>query len=118
MVKPNTDYKLIRNDNSDLFTSDKINEINTGLSKGDKININIIRPPHANTAPIQTRITKSFVWWSDDPFAALIALAAISILLSIVGIIVIIFTSSRYVYIYTYIRPEFLYIEASFTRDI
>jgi hypothetical protein len=39
-------------------------------------------------------------------------------LLSIVGIIVIIFTSSRYVYIYTYIRPEFLYIEASFTRDI
>ena len=98
MVKPNSDYKLIKNDNSDLFTSAKINEINTGLNKGDNININIIRPPYANSAPIQTRITKSYVWWLDDPWAALIALAAIIILLSIVGIIVIIFTSSRYVY--------------------
>lgn len=38
---------------------------------------------------------KSYIWWMDDPYAAFIALAAIIILLCIVGIIVIIFTYSR-----------------------
>jgi len=40
---------------------------------------------------------KSFVWWSDDPWAALLALAAIIVLLAIVGIVVLVFTHARYV---------------------
>ncbi|XP_052824185.1 cadherin EGF LAG seven-pass G-type receptor 2-like [Octopus bimaculoides] len=40
--------------------------------------------------------TKSFVWWMDDPWAALVALAAIIILLCLIGIIVVLFTWSRY----------------------
>lgn len=40
--------------------------------------------------------TKSYIWWMDDPWAALVALAAIIILLCLIGIIVVLFTWSRY----------------------
>lgn len=95
MVRPNTQFKLIKNtDDGTLFTGTKIDEIGNIL-KDDGVTVENIRPPYLDSQAIRTRITKSYVWWLDDPWAALIALVAISILLCIVGIIVIIFTSSR-----------------------
>ncbi|BFZ17467.1 hypothetical protein BsWGS_20506 [Bradybaena similaris] len=41
-------------------------------------------------------MTKSYIWWTDDPWAALLALAAIIIVVSIVSIIVVFYTYSRY----------------------
>lgn len=43
----------------------------------------------------EIQLTKSYVWFVDDPYAALLALAAILILLSIVGIMVVMFSWSR-----------------------
>ena len=40
-------------------------------------------------------ITKSHVWWTDDPWSALVALAGIVIILAIVGIIVIVRSYTR-----------------------
>ncbi|XP_021344578.1 uncharacterized protein LOC110444533 [Mizuhopecten yessoensis] len=72
--------------------------------------------PYENANIYQTRLTKSYVWWIDDPWAALIALAAIIILLCIVGIIVLVFTHSRYtkyinqyrIYQASYDQPDFM----------
>ena len=40
-------------------------------------------------------ITKSHVWWTDDPWSALVALAGIVIILAIVGVIVIVRSYTR-----------------------
>ncbi|XP_055954929.1 protocadherin Fat 4 [Patella vulgata] len=61
------------------------------------IEVERVRVPYAQAVLLRGMVTKSYIWWMDDPWAALIALAAIIILLSIVGIIVIVFTYSRYV---------------------
>jgi len=58
---------------------------------------------------------KSYNWWVDDPWSALVALAAIIILLAVVCIIVIAFSHSRYMkfiqqyraYQSTYDNPDF-----------
>ena len=54
-----------------------------------------VHAPYDDAEIIQIKLAKSYIWWSDDPWAALIALVGISILLCIAGIIVIIFTHSR-----------------------
>jgi len=41
-------------------------------------------------------ITKSHVWWTDDPWSALVALAGIVIILTIVAIIIIFRSYQRY----------------------
>ena len=63
----------------------------------DKTNIEAIdiHEPYLDSQIRVEVLTKSYIWWTDDPWAALIALAAISILLCIVGIIVLVFTHSR-----------------------
>ncbi|KAK3608192.1 hypothetical protein CHS0354_039207 [Potamilus streckersoni] len=61
-----------------------------------KYTVDKIRTPYAEGSELQFRITKSYVWWLDDPWAALIAITAISILLCLVGLVYIIFTHARY----------------------
>ena len=56
-----------------------------------------IHEPYEDSELKVTILTKSYIWWTDDPWAALVALAGISILLCIVGIIVLVFTHSRLV---------------------
>lgn len=64
---------------------------------GGSIVVEKVRLPYAvdTRGSVTYAKTKSYIWWMDDPWAALIALAAIIILLCIVGIIVIIFTYAR-----------------------
>jgi len=62
--------------------------------------VTIVHPPLAGEQAAQTVLAKSYIWWLDDPWAALIALTAISILLCIVGIIVLVFTHARYVTVF------------------
>ena len=78
-----------------FFSLDRQTEIATILSGNLERNVDPIRLPFGQQVFIRTRITKSYIWWMDDPWAALVALAAIIILLAVVGIIVIIFTHSR-----------------------
>lgn len=69
-----------------------------------KQNLNLVieevHPPFVGQTARDTILTKSYIWWTDDPWAALVALTAISILLCFVGIIVLVFTHSRYVRIF------------------
>ncbi|RUS82557.1 hypothetical protein EGW08_009687, partial [Elysia chlorotica] len=75
-----------------------------------------VHQPYPSPANVVAMPYKSYIWWMDDPWAALVALAAIIILLAIVGIIVIIFTHSRYMkfifqyrlYQSTYDNPDFV----------
>ncbi|KAK3745550.1 hypothetical protein RRG08_040225, partial [Elysia crispata] len=78
----------------------------TGNVQGDNIlttyrdkidgDVESVHLPYQDPVNIVYRPFKSYIWWMDDPWAALVALAAIIILLALVGIIVIIFTHSRY----------------------
>ncbi|XP_052262784.1 protocadherin Fat 4-like [Dreissena polymorpha] len=80
------------------------------------ISVDDVHPPFTGNLQAQKVLSKSYVWWLDDPWAALIAITAISILLIIVGIIVLVFTHSRYmkyinnyrVYQQAYPGPEFV----------
>ena len=81
-----------------LFPDTKITELSGVLSSGPDLSVVTVRKPYEGAEVVSLRLGKSYVWWLDDPWAALIAIAAISILLCLVGIIVLIFTHSRYVY--------------------
>ena len=60
------------------------------------VKVEAVRLPYNQTLIVVNNVkAKSYIWWMDDPWAALIAMAAIIILLAIVGIIVIVFTHSR-----------------------
>ncbi|GFN79862.1 protocadherin fat 4 [Plakobranchus ocellatus] len=93
-----------------------IEEIKDKIRQGLDGEVEAIRLPHENSVILRDVMAKSYTWWLDDPWAALIALAAIIILLAIVGIIVIVFTHSRYmkfiyqyrVYQSTYDNPDFV----------
>ena len=76
---------------------DRQNRITAAVGGSLNTVVDDIRLPYGQGVLIRTRVvmTKSYIWWMDDPWAALVAMAAIIILLCIVGIIVIIFTYSR-----------------------
>jgi len=61
----------------------------------ESVKVVTVRPPYYGNLGANIILSKSYIWWSDDPWAALVALAAISVLLCIVGIIVLVFTHSR-----------------------
>lgn len=69
--------------------------IGTVLGSVIQRQVDPIRLPYPAAVIYRNMKYKSYIWWMDDPWAALVALAAIIILLCIVGIIVIIFTHSR-----------------------
>ncbi|GAB1602810.1 protocadherin beta-2-like [Argonauta hians] len=81
-------YRLIYEISDDTIRQ----ELNKFGNKIDKID-SIITRFEPQTVGMST---KSYIWWMDDPWAALVALAAIIILLCLIGIIVILFTWSRY----------------------
>ena len=91
---PQSPYTLLST--NDKFAKDNILSgngpatIKTAINQELGVIVETVRRPYN-----QTGRGKSYVWWMDDPWAALVALAAIIILLAIVGIIVIIFTHSR-----------------------
>jgi hypothetical protein len=76
-----------------LFGPDFPKVINANI----KLVVEDVHTPYTGALTRDVILAKSYIWWLDDPWAALIALAAISILLCIVGIIVLVFTHSRYV---------------------
>jgi len=51
--------------------------------------------PYAGSDVVKMMLTKSYIWFSDEPWTPLIAIVGISILLAVAGILVIIFTHSR-----------------------
>ncbi|XP_060080745.1 protocadherin Fat 4-like, partial [Ylistrum balloti] len=115
--EPREPYNLINNSRMpEIFTEDKTSNLNTRLQADNTLIIEKIRLPYQDANLYKTLLTKSYVWWIDDPWAALIALAAIIILLCIVGIIVLVFTHSRYtkyinhyrVYQAAYDQPDFM----------
>ena len=78
-----------------ILSVDRQNRITAAVGGSLNTVVDNIRLPYGQSVIIRTMITKSYIWWMDDPWAALVAMAAIIILLCIVGIIVIIFTYSR-----------------------
>lgn len=78
-----------------ILSVDRQNRITTAVGGSLNKAVDNIRLPYGQSIIIRRMITKSYIWWMDDPWAALVAMAAIIILLCIVGIIVIIFTYSR-----------------------
>jgi len=49
----------------------------------------------------RTRPTKSYIWWSNDPWAGFVALAAIIILLGLIAIVILLYQWNRLVIQYT-----------------
>ncbi|XP_046579034.1 cadherin-99C-like [Haliotis rubra] len=58
------------------------------------------------------QVTKSYVWWLNNPWAAFVALGAIIIVLSLVGIIVLLYLWSRY----THYLHQFRIYHSNFTN--
>lgn len=54
-----------------------------------------IRLPYDVLTFTRTMLGKSYIWWMDDPWVALVALSAIIILLCIIAMVVIVFSYSR-----------------------
>ncbi|KAL5018741.1 hypothetical protein ScPMuIL_004463 [Solemya velum] len=111
-------FPLLNNSGSDglKVRSDAIiTQLQNKLGGDLQVVVQTVRIPYQGLIDVKTLITKSYIWWMDDPWAALVALAAICILLSIVGIIVIIFTHSRYIkYINTYRISQTSYEQPDF----
>ncbi|KAK3090621.1 hypothetical protein FSP39_013220 [Pinctada imbricata] len=103
-------------DNTGLFPEARVTDLIGILRSNANLSAEVIRTPYEGASIVSLRLGKSYVWWLDDPWAALIAIAAISILLCLVGIIVLTFTHSRYikyveayrVHVQNYDQPEFL----------
>ena len=74
---------------------DKERQIVSAVSRSIFKPVPYIRLPFAETLAASLGISKSYIWFMDDSWAALVALAAIIILLCIVGIIVMLFAHSR-----------------------
>lgn len=90
-------YHLINNTRQDeLFPGGDLGDLKNKIGGDPSLDVITIRKPFDSEASRIFQLSKSYVWWLDDPWAALVALAAISILLCLVGLIVIIFTHSRY----------------------
>lgn len=89
-------YHLINNTRQDeLFPGGDLGDLKNKIGGDPSLDVITIRKPFDSEASRIFQLSKSYVWWLDDPWAALVALAAISILLCLVGLIVIIFTHSR-----------------------
>ncbi|KAK3089813.1 hypothetical protein FSP39_006721 [Pinctada imbricata] len=107
----NRGYQLAENTDSSLSilgdagtAAGSLGQIYVDLNR----NVDDVRKPYeaANIQGINSALaanrnivrvmTKSYIWWMDDPWAALVALAAIIVLLSIVGIIILAVSWSRY----------------------
>ncbi|KAL3875970.1 hypothetical protein ACJMK2_033864 [Sinanodonta woodiana] len=107
-------FPLIENSDPKIATFLANNRVSALLPS--KYSVDKLRMPYTEGSELQFRITKSYVWWLDDPWAALIAITAISILLCMVGLVFIIFTHARYekylnqyrVMQTGYERPEFV----------
>lgn len=89
-------FHLINNTRQDeLFPGGDLGDLKNKIGGDPSLEVIAIRKPFDSEASRIFQLSKSYVWWLDDPWAALVALAAISILLCLVGLIVIIFTHSR-----------------------
>ncbi|KAK7482291.1 hypothetical protein BaRGS_00026419 [Batillaria attramentaria] len=117
---PNNDYTLINATSKtaeDLLLSEGKQTVITTVI-GNELNkeVDNIRLPFGQTVIVRTMITKSYIWFTDDPWAPLVALAGIIILLAIAAIIYLIFSNSRYmkfinqyrIYQSTYDNPDFV----------
>ncbi|XP_062579030.1 protocadherin Fat 3-like [Saccostrea cucullata] len=111
-------YHLINNTEQDtLFPENVQDELKNRIGGDPSLKVIIIRKPFDSQASRIFQLSKSYVWWLDDPWAALVALAAISILLCLVGLIVIIFTHSRYTrYINEYAAAMKVYDQPEFVE--
>ncbi|KAH9514483.1 hypothetical protein Btru_025384 [Bulinus truncatus] len=72
--------------------------------------VDVVPLAYSRDSAVLHVLTKSYIWWMDDPWAALIALAAIISLLSVVGIIVLEFTYARYMNYITVYRKHLHYL--------
>uniref|UniRef100_A0A2C9LIH5 Cadherin domain-containing protein n=1 Tax=Biomphalaria glabrata TaxID=6526 RepID=A0A2C9LIH5_BIOGL len=97
---PKTTYQLLTyNDpqaDSLLTSMGAVSKIRSAVGSALSSNIEAIRQSYGSNVIIKPMLTKSYIWWMDDPWAALIALASIIMLLSVVGIVVISFSYARY----------------------
>ncbi|KAK7004767.1 protocadherin-like wing polarity protein stan, partial [Biomphalaria glabrata] len=97
---PKTTYQLLTyNDpqaDSLLTSMGAVSKIRSAVGSSLSSNIEAIRQSYGSNVIIKPMLTKSYIWWMDDPWAALIALASIIMLLSVVGIVVISFSYARY----------------------
>eukprot|EP00745_Piridium_sociabile_P042201 TRINITY_DN84561_c0_g1_i2.p1 TRINITY_DN84561_c0_g1~~TRINITY_DN84561_c0_g1_i2.p1 ORF type:complete len:313 (-),score=73.06 TRINITY_DN84561_c0_g1_i2:127-1065(-) len=110
-------YVLINTTSSEaiskILSKDRQDNITTIIGEALNKDVDNIRLPYSDTVIYRSQITKSYLWWMDDPWAPLVALAAIIILLAIVGIIVIIFSHSRYLKFIT----EYRHYQVSYPTD-
>lgn len=97
LQQPYEPFPLINNTDQTLFPENVQNELKNKIGGDPTLEVITVRRPFDAEASRIFQLSKSYVWWLDDPWAALVALAAISILLCLVGLIVIIFTHSRLV---------------------
>ncbi|KAK0044204.1 protocadherin-like wing polarity protein stan [Biomphalaria pfeifferi] len=97
---PKTTYQLLTyNDpqaDSLLTSMGAVSKIRSEVGSSLSSNIEAIRQSYGSNVIIKPMLIKSYIWWMDDPWAALIALASIIMLLSVVGIVVISFSYARY----------------------
>ncbi|XP_050391949.2 protocadherin Fat 4 [Patella vulgata] len=130
MLVENTELNLVTNPNSAAS-----NNILNQLKQMSDLEIDVIKKPidrsiltgYSDKFVGQTALTqkqKSFVWWQDNPWSALVAIAGLIIVLTIVALIVVNHKWRKYVdYIQRYklyhasmSRPDFR-DQPSFVRD-
>ena len=79
-----------------------------------KLNIVIsdVRLPYPETTIVVKTMTKSYIWWLTNPWAAFVAIAVMIILICIINFVVIVFSYSRSVTVSSQIdtNPNSLYV--------
>ncbi|XP_041363172.1 uncharacterized protein LOC121378881 isoform X2 [Gigantopelta aegis] len=101
------EYTLLRN--TDPMTKDRVMSDDTKRTLGSKLKnkLNLVigdfRLPHPETNIVVRTMTKSYIWWLTNPWAALVAVAVMIILICIINFIVIVFSYSKYMkYVHKY----------------